>query len=51
VVSESEGSAAALDDTLAAIQLFADSIDVVGIPRLTPDVCEHPAFARIAALL
>jgi dethiobiotin synthetase len=51
VVSESEGSAAALDDTLAAIQLFADSIDVVGSPRLTPDVCEHPAFARIAALL
>ncbi len=51
VVSESEGSAAALDDTLATIQLFADSIDVVGIPRLTPGACEHPAFARIAALI
>jgi dethiobiotin synthetase len=51
VVSESEGSAAELDDTLATIQLFADSIDVVGIPRLTPGACEHPAFARIATLI
>ncbi len=51
VVSESEGSAAPLADTLATVAHFADAIDVVGIPRLAPSAAEHPAFARIAALL
>jgi dethiobiotin synthetase len=51
VVSESEASAASLDDTVAAIQRFADAIDVIGIPRLATSVGDHPAFARIAALI
>ena len=51
VVSESEGSPASLEDTVATVQLFADSIEVVGIPRLPPGAPEHPAFARISALI
>jgi dethiobiotin synthetase len=51
VVSESAGSAASLEDTIATVQRFADSIDVVGIPRLSPGAGDDAAFARIAALL
>ncbi len=51
VVSESEGSAASLADTVATVERFANSIDVVGLPRLAPDAGDHPAFARIAQLL
>jgi dethiobiotin synthetase len=51
VVSESEDSAASLEDTVATLQRFADSIDVVGIPRLPPGAANHAAFARIAALI
>jgi dethiobiotin synthetase len=51
VISESEASAAPLDDTVATLQRFAASIDVVGIPRLAPGTTEHPAFARIAGLI
>jgi dethiobiotin synthetase len=51
VISESEGSAACLVDTVATLQRFADSIDVVGIPRLAPGASDDAAFARIAALL
>ncbi len=51
VVSESEDSAASLADTVATLERFADSIDVIGLPRLPPGAAEHPAFARIAALL
>jgi dethiobiotin synthetase len=51
VISESEGSAASLDDTVAAVERFADSIDVVGLPRLASGADAHPAFARLAALL
>jgi len=56
IVSESQGSAASLDDTVATIARFSDSIDVVGIPRLadaaTADAATaHPAFAAIAQLL
>jgi dethiobiotin synthetase len=51
VVSESEGSAASLADTVAAVQRFVDGVDVVGIPRLSPGAAEHPAFARIAGML
>ena len=51
VVSESEGSAASLAETVAAVERFAASIDVIGLPRLPPGAGEHPAFARLAALL
>jgi dethiobiotin synthetase len=51
VVSESEGSAASLDDTVATLQVFAEQLEVVGIPRLPPGACEHPAFARLAGLI
>jgi dethiobiotin synthetase len=51
VVSESEGSAASLEDTVATVQQFADTIDVVGIPRLPPNTTDHPAFAQIAGLI
>jgi dethiobiotin synthetase len=51
VVSESEGSAASLEDTVATLQRFVEPIDVVGIPRLAPGTTEHPAFARIAGLI
>jgi dethiobiotin synthetase len=51
VVSESANSAASLDETVAKIARFSDSIDVVGIPRLADETTSHPAFARIAELL
>jgi dethiobiotin synthetase len=51
VVSESANSAAALDETVAKIARFSDSIDVVGIPRLADEASSHPAFAAIAQLL
>jgi len=51
VISESQGSAASLDETVATIARFADSIDVVGIPRLADAASRHPAFARIAQSL
>jgi len=51
IVSESPGSAAALDDTVATIARFSGSIDVVGVPRLADVATAHPAFAAIARLL
>jgi dethiobiotin synthetase len=51
VVSESQASAASLDETVAAIACFSDSIDVVGIPRLADAANGHPAFERLAQLL
>jgi dethiobiotin synthetase len=51
VISESENSAASLEDTVATLQRFADSIDVVAIPRLAPGASDDAAFARLAALL
>ena len=51
VVSESEGSAASLEETIATVERFADAIDVVGIPRLAPGVDDHAAFARVAGLI
>jgi len=51
VISESEGSAASLEETIATVERFADAIDVVGIPRLAPGVDDHAAFARVAALI
>jgi dethiobiotin synthetase len=50
VVSESQGSAASLEDTVATIARFSGSIDVVGIPRLADAAADHPAFAAIARL-
>jgi dethiobiotin synthetase len=51
VVSESEGSAAALDDTVTTIARFSGAIDVIGVPRLADAAQTHPAFAAIAGLL
>jgi dethiobiotin synthetase len=51
VVSESEGSAASLEETAAAIAQFADAIDVVAVPRLVTATSEHAAFAQIAGLI
>lgn len=51
VVSESEGSVASLEETVAAIAQFADAIDVVRLPRLAPGASDHPAFAQIAGLI
>ena len=51
VVSESEKSAATLEDTVTTLRGFADSIDVVGIPRLAPGASDDAAFARIAELI
>ena len=50
-VSESRQSAASLEDTLATLERFADSIEVVGIPRLAAGTLEHPAWGRIAAAI
>jgi dethiobiotin synthetase len=50
VVSESEDSAASLEDTAAALAHFADLIEVVSLPRLAPG-SDHPVFAHIAALI
>ncbi len=51
VVSETAGSAASLEETVAAVAHFADVIPVVGIPRLPAADADHPAFARLAGLL
>jgi dethiobiotin synthetase len=51
VVSETPGSPVFLDETIATISRFADSIEVVGLPRLPPAADMHPAFERIAKLL
>jgi dethiobiotin synthetase len=51
VVSESEGSAASLEDTVAAIAQFADALDVVALPRLPPGASDHAVFAQIAGLI
>lgn len=51
VVSESERSAVELDETVASIARFAEDVPVIGLPRLPGGLTQHPAFARIAALL
>jgi dethiobiotin synthetase len=51
VVSESEGSAASLEDTVAAIAQFADALDVVALPRLPRGASDHAVFAQIAGLI
>lgn len=51
VVSESERNPVDLEDTVHSIARFADSVPVIGLPRLPAGIIEHPAFARITALL
>jgi dethiobiotin synthetase len=51
VVSESERGTVELEDTVASIARFSDGIEVIGLPRLPRGITEHPAFAKIAALL
>jgi dethiobiotin synthetase len=51
VISESQGSAASLEDTIVTVERFAGVIDVVGIPRVPAGADEHPAFARLAELI
>jgi dethiobiotin synthetase len=51
VISESQGSAASLEDTVTTVARFAGVIDVVGIPRLPAGAQDHPAFARLAGLI
>jgi hypothetical protein len=51
VVSESEDSAASLDDTVTTIARFADSIDVIGIPRRPQGTAPDRAFERLLELL
>jgi len=51
VVVESERNPVELADTVASIERFSDGVAVVGLPRLPRGILDHPAFARIAALL
>ena len=51
VVSESERNTVELEDTVASIARFAHGTGVVGLPRLPGGINQHPAFAKIAALL
>ena len=51
VVSESERDTVALEDTVASIARFSQGVEVVGLPRLPGGLTQHPAFARLAALL
>jgi dethiobiotin synthetase len=51
VVSESPTCGASLDETVATIARFTDSIEVIGLPRLSGDASSHPAIARFAQLL
>ncbi len=51
VVSESERDTVPLEDTVDSIARFAQGVEVIGLPRLPRGLNQHPAFARIAALL
>jgi dethiobiotin synthetase len=51
VVSESSACRAPLDETVATIARFTDSIEVIGLPRLSGDASGHPAIARLAQFL
>jgi dethiobiotin synthetase len=52
-VSESEGDhgGAPLDETVATITRFADSIPVIGVSRFDPQASSDPAIGRIAGHL
>jgi hypothetical protein len=47
VVSESEGSHVPLFETVATLQRFLPSVEVIALPRLAPGE-EHPGFEQIA---
>ena len=51
VVCESERDTVELDDTVASISRFTGPTGVIGLPRLPAGINQHPAIARIAALL
>jgi dethiobiotin synthetase len=51
IVSESPTCGASLEETVGMIGRFADSIEVIGLPRLSGDAIDHPAIARLAQLL
>jgi dethiobiotin synthetase len=51
VVNESNDSAASLVDTIATLQQFVGSIDLIGLPQLATAMDDHPAFAALAELL
>ncbi len=51
VVSESERDTVELEDTVASIARFSQGAEVIGLPRLPGGITQHPAFARLAALL
>lgn len=51
VVSEKDNDTVPLDDTVASIARFSAGVSVIGLPRLPAGIVDHPAFARIAALL
>lgn len=51
VVSESERNPVELDETVDSLARFAETTPVIGLPRLPGGLTQHPAFARIAALL
>ncbi len=51
VVSESERNPVELEDTVARLARFSGGVEVIGLPRLPGGINQHPAFARIAALL
>jgi dethiobiotin synthetase len=51
VVSEKDNDTVPLEDTVASIARFSAGAEVIGLPRLPAGLTQHPAFARIAALL
>jgi dethiobiotin synthetase len=51
VVVESERNPVELADTVASIERFSAGAPVIGLPRLPAGILDHPAFARLAALL
>jgi len=51
VISEKDNDTVPLDDTVASIARFSAGAEVIGLPRLPVGLNDHPAFARIAALL
>jgi hypothetical protein len=51
VVSETPGSAASLDDTVATLKRFATGTEVLGLPRLPDGTFDHPTISALADLL
>jgi dethiobiotin synthetase len=51
VVNETPASASSLEETAKTLEQFVAPLDIVALPRLPADARDHPAFARLAALL